>query len=1339
MKPKESNMRPEKIPLNGRLSEFRQALEEEIDEVKKSGASSTLLNNGQKMEGRNGEYWYRFDVEYLPNLPADTPCKLKIGNEQFDVTVISFEDNSLMLSSKIALPDTLGKATLENGSTVLMERLIKCIEENVHTDNPAGNRMFMTDGHVYISRKKYDLSDLVLDGSNTESQQRAIRTALTEDITYIWGPPGTGKTTVIGQIIEQLYQHNRTVLVVSHTNTAVDGAIKKAAKAYGDHPNEPYPILRIGAPGSDVPDRAKIASHVDELGRDLTAKQQALEQKQHDNEVVLEKYAVLTAKHKWLQENKLSTIEIVLEKIDALSDTVQQITDRIAMLNASIEKEMSAHPEHAQYESLTLSLQSKKEEFQQTFLIHAKLNQEKQKVSNELQEAESELRKHTRYAVLREQESKCLTAPFLNSEINATKEKIANLQAETKSSQEKQDAAQHVLSDYAKKNTLAKLFVSKNTLQQAQDTIASEKSNQDKLNEQIRQTQNLLNSYQKQLDELKTIQAEMQALAPTQSSSYWELEFESLTQKSKTLDMQLIILSTKKESLVKEIADLKLQISRAESSYESINNLKQELQNLQQSLTAKNTELDAEVQQCSNLFIHEATLFGSFYTLPPCSNNHVSCHLLIEQKEIIQRELADAPDIDAISREINHLKEEIQHIQAELTTITQKMQELEKQAIMNAKIVGATLAKTYLSDILRERKFDTVILDEASMASIPALWCASYLAKKCLVIVGDFLQLPPIVMANTPMAQKWLGQDIFYHSGMQTRAKDRSTCPSNFVMLNNQFRMEAAIADIANMYYGEYGGLKSDDGASRRCIERDAFYQWYIGKRSKYPIHLIDTESLHAWVTGIPQGRSNSRLNCFSAVVDVDLAFKLLDKKFNHLSENENIEQNASVLIVAPYKPHVMLINKLIELEYKNRGLNPNHFLVKAGTIHPFQGSEADIVIFDLVVDEPHWKANLFIPDSSSDEVCKAINDNLRRMFNVAVTRAKFQLFMVGNFSYCEKRAKGNALGELLEYLLHKKCLPKEDAKRMLPNLAFSKASAITTENEITGKHLVCQGEVFDNYFLSDVKHFKKRLIIYSAFMTTSRISRLLGFFADAIHAGKQIIVITKAHSDRGKRELPTYRLCEKQLKEIGVTVIHKKKMHEKLIFVDSAAIWTGSLNALSFTGETGEVMERHADQTIVANYEQMFDIDPICGAVERVNEQSCPCCGREMVIQEGGKGGIYWKCSNEKCGYTRSSAQVYPTNGEFRCSKCGAAFKFEMKKEPRWICTRNPKHFQKIKPGDLKLKKMAGLIPTEEDLLRVKTYLNIENAEEMQNADSPSDDTPSESENLISVQISMF
>ena len=97
--------------------------------------------------------------------------------------------------------------------------------------------------------------------------------------------------------------------------------------------------------------------------------------------------------------------------------------------------------------------------------------------------------------------------------------------------------------------------------------------------------------------------------------------------------------------------------------------------------------------------------------------------------------------------------------------------------------------------------------------------------------------------------------------------------------------------------------------------------------------------------------------------------------------------------------------------------------------------------------------------------------------------------------------------------------------------------------------------------------------------MTEARLSTLLPAFSDAIRAGKQIIVVTKALSDRGKSELAQYQKCEKELRDIGVSVLHKKGMHEKLIFVDSNAVWIGSLNALSFTGLTGEVMQRHADR----------------------------------------------------------------------------------------------------------------------------------------------------------------
>ena len=66
------------------------------------------------------------------------------------------------------------------------------------------------------------------------------------------------------------------------------------------------------------------------------------------------------------------------------------------------------------------------------------------------------------------------------------------------------------------------------------------------------------------------------------------------------------------------------------------------------------------------------------------------------------------------------------------------------------------------------------------------------------------------------------------------------------------------------------------------------------------------------------------------------------------------------MLIVAPYKPHIARVNQLVDLEYHNRGFKENLNFIRAGTIHSFQGSEADIVIFDLVIDEPIGKPICF-------------------------------------------------------------------------------------------------------------------------------------------------------------------------------------------------------------------------------------------------------------------------------------------------------------------------------------------------------------------------------------------
>ena len=382
-------------------------------------------------------------------------------------------------------------------------------------------------------------------------------------------------------------------------------------------------------------------------------------------------------------------------------------------------------------------------------------------------------------------------------------------------------------------------------------------------------------------------------------------------------------------------------------------------------------------------------------------------------------------------------------------------------------------------------------------------------------------------------------------------------------------------------------------------------------------------------------------------------------------------------------------------LEYHNRGFRENLNFIRAGTIHSFQGSEADIVIFDLVIDEPHWKANLFLTD-------REVNEDLRKMFNVAVTRAKFKLYIVGNFAYCQKRAKNNALSELLDKLIKKEKLIKVDAKSLLPDIVFTRQSDFAFDGNLKGKHIVCREESFNDYFMADIKSFKKRLIVYSAFMTEARLSTLLPAFTDAIREGKRIIVVTKALSDRGKSELAQYQKCEEELRAIGVNILHKKGMHEKLIFVDSDAVWIGSLNALSFTGLTGEVMQRHADRELTCEYEKLFDIEHICGAIENTYEQKCPICGEEMLVKESDEGGIYWQCVAGD--YSRNVAQQYPLDGILRC-KCGAPYVFAMKNEPRWVCSADSRHYQKMRESDLKLEKMAALIPTKAARSEVNKY----------------------------------
>jgi hypothetical protein len=90
----------------------------------------------------------------------------------------------------------------------------------------------------------------ILDASLNESQREAVRLALAaRDVAVIHGPPGTGKTTTVVEVIRQAVRRGDQVLVCAPSNLAVDNLLERLL-AFGEkavrlgHPARVLPALR---------------------------------------------------------------------------------------------------------------------------------------------------------------------------------------------------------------------------------------------------------------------------------------------------------------------------------------------------------------------------------------------------------------------------------------------------------------------------------------------------------------------------------------------------------------------------------------------------------------------------------------------------------------------------------------------------------------------------------------------------------------------------------------------------------------------------------------------------------------------------------------------------------------------------------------------------------------------------------------------------------------------------------------------------------------------------------------------------------------------------------------
>ncbi|MDM5155389.1 AAA domain-containing protein [Bacillus sp. DX1.1] len=327
-------------------------------------------------------------------------------------------------------------------------------------------------------------------------------------------------------------------------------------------------------------------------------------------------------------------------------------------------------------------------------------------------------------------------------------------------------------------------------------------------------------------------------------------------------------------------------------------------------------------------------------------------------------------------------KKRMQEIEGDLRKQKAKIKEVEREYIENAKVIGATLSKCAIDSLIYERNFDLIIVDEVSMAYVPQIALAASLGKR-IVVCGDFLQLPPIALANHELVTKWLKEDMFYHAGIVDSVNHRQKHP-NLFMLQEQRRMHPEISSFTNSFIYNNRVFDHPSVSVRKEL---AELQPFANEATA----LFDTSLMGAY--SLKDASSGSRFNILSGLMAMQLVLIGL------------LDGMPSIGVVTPYRAQARFLSTCIrELLQKTK---LQHAPVLAATVHKFQGSERDMMLFDTVDSYPSERPGVLFFDHKN-----------HRLVNVAVTRARGKFIQLSDCQYMRKNlSRKQALSQLTAHL----------------------------------------------------------------------------------------------------------------------------------------------------------------------------------------------------------------------------------------------------------------------------------------------------------------------------------
>ena len=360
----------------------------------------------------------------------------------------------------------------------------------------------------------------------------------------------------------------------------------------------------------------------------------------------------------------------------------------------------------------------------------------------------------------------------------------------------------------------------------------------------------------------------------------------------------------------------------------------------------------------------------------------------------------DYPQLWAIRQAIRELrknrKKGSESYHQKLERLKSRATELEirinSELLGEARVIACTLVGS-AHRLLEGMKFGTLFIDEAAQALEAACWIPMRRASR-VILAGDHCQLPPTVKSIAAL-RAGLGKTL-----MERIAENK---PEVVTLLKIQYRMNEEIMRFSSDWF-YHGEVESAPQIKYRSILED-----------DSPITWIDTSNEENQVTiegdDVVSGEKRDDMNFHEQFVgesfgrinkaEADLTLLTLAEYLTQVGKRRVLEESIDVGIISPYRAQVQYLKRLLK---KYEFFKPYRRLISVNTVDGFQGQERDVILISLV--------------RSNDEGQIGFLKDLRRM-NVAMTRARMKLIILGDKSTMTKHPFYQKLWEYVEGLLY--------------------------------------------------------------------------------------------------------------------------------------------------------------------------------------------------------------------------------------------------------------------------------------------------------------------------------